>query len=147
MRKKVGVVAGVVLALSLLPGVAMATTAVTFHINGVPIDVGPAGCIPGDLVIQGIGGEHQTVDNAGDLWLTGTLQGRATGTDATAGFTGHASAWFGVEVNNRNFTSSFTAEAVGTLADGTPLSIHQEGTFTINAQGVPVVTSVNATCN
>ncbi len=147
MRMKLGVVTGVFLALALLPGVAMATTSVTLHINGVPIDVGPAGCVAGDLVITGNGVEHQTVDNAGDLWLTATLTGTATLSDPSSGFSGHATAWFGVDENAMNFTTQFIADAVGTLANGTPLSIHEVGTFTINAQGVPVVTNTKVTCS
>ncbi len=144
--RKLGSVAGVLAALVLVPAVAQATTAVTFHINDVPIDVGPAGCVAGDLVISGNGVEHQTVDDAGDLWITATLEGNATVSDPSSGFSGHASAWFGVEENNRNFVTIFTADAVGTLADGTRLTIHQVGQFTLNAQGVPVVNNVTVTC-
>ncbi len=145
--RKVGSVAGVLAALVLLPGVAHATTSETLHINGVPIDVGPAACVPGDLIISGIGVEHQTVDNAGDLWITGTLTGSASVSDPSSGFSGHATAWFGLELNNRNATSSFTADAVGTLADGSSLVINEQGTFTLNAQGVPVVNNVKVNCH
>jgi len=132
--------------LLLVPVAAHATTTQTIHLNGQPIDVGPAGCDGlGDLVITGNGVLHLTVNNAGDSWLTGTVEGSTT--DTTGAYTGHAAAWFGVEDNNRNFVTHFTANSVGTLADGTPLRIHQEGQFTVNAQGLPVVTRVTSTCS
>ncbi len=145
--RKLGVVAGVLAALTLMPAVATATTSSTFHINGVPIDVGPAVCVAGDLVLTGNGVEHQTVDNAGDVWITATLTGSATVSDPSSGFTGRATAWFGLDENARNFTTQFIADAVGTLGNGTPLKIHQVGTFTLNAQGVPVVNNTSVTCS
>lgn len=70
-----------------------------------------------------------------------------TVTDAAAGYSGHATAWFGVENNHSNFVSPFIAESLGMLSDGTPLSIHQEGNFVINAQGQIVVNNVKVTCS
>ena len=127
---------------ALLPAAAGATTTQTIHLTGVPVDVGPAGCVPGDLVISGNGVLHMTTNNAGDFWETGTVEGAATAT----GFTGHATAWFGVEDNAQNSVNHFTANAVGTLSNGSSLTIHQEGTFTVNANGIPVVTKVTTTC-
>src|SRR5690349_6419365 len=124
-------VAAALAGLFVMPMAAHVTTSSTIHLNGVPIDVGPAGCVAGDLVISGNGVLHITVNNAGDSWLTGTVEGAVI--DAAAGYTGHGAAWFGVENNNRNFVAPFIADSVGTLADGTPLRIHQEGQFTVNA--------------
>ena len=107
------------------------------------MDVGPAGCVSGDLVISGNGVLHMTVNNAGDTWITGTIEGPASAT----GFSGHAAAWFGVEDNAQNSVNHFIANAVGTLSDGTPLRIHQEGQFTMNANGLPTVTRVTTTCS
>jgi hypothetical protein len=133
-------------ALVLFPAVAQATTTQTIHINGVPIDVGSAGCVAGDITIIGNGVVHMTVNNAGDFWITETVEGAAT--DAAAGFSGHAAAWFGLEHNNGlSNVLHFIADAVGTLGDGTSLRIHQEGQFTVNAQGVLVVSRVVATCS
>lgn len=144
--RRLAFIVGLVLVVGVaVPATALATTSQTFHLNGVPIDVGPAGCVAGDLTIMGNGVFHQTVNNAGDLWITATLTGTAW--DAAAGFTGRATAWFGVEANNRNFTSTFIAEAIGTLSDGTPLDIHENGTFTFNAQGVLTVNRSTATCS
>jgi hypothetical protein len=80
-------------------------------------------------------------------WVTGTAEGKVTSTDPSSGFTGHAAAWFGVADNNQSSVFHFTANAVGTLGNGTPLTIHQEGQFTTNAQGIPVVTRVTVTCS
>jgi len=145
--KKLFASLGALAALVLMPAVAQATTSTTIHLNGAPIDVGPAGCIAGDLVIAGNGVLHQTVNNAGDVWVTGTVEGAVSATDPSSGFTGHAAAWFGVEQNSSNSVFHFTANAIGTLGNGTPLTIHQEGQFTVNAQGMPVVTRVTVTCS
>lgn len=144
--KKILSVAAALAAFALVPVVAQATTTQTIHVNGAPIDVGPAGCVAGDLVITGNGVLHTTINNAGDSWTTGTVEGSVSASDPSSGYTGHATAWFGVEQNSRNFVTHFIANSVGTLGDGTPLSIHQEGQFTINAQGLPVVTRVTVTC-
>jgi hypothetical protein len=145
--KKLISVVGALAALMLVPVGAQATTTTTFHLNGGSIDVGPAGCVAGDLVITGNGVLHMTVNNAGDRWVTGTAEGKVTSTDPSSGFTGHAAAWFGVADNNQSSVFHFTANAVGTLGNGTPLTIHQEGQFTTNAQGIPVVTRVTVTCS
>jgi len=143
--KRILAVAAALAGLFVMPMAAHATTTTTIHANGIPIDVGPAICVPGDLVISGNGVLHTTVNNAGDSWITGTIEG--TVTDADAGYTGHGVAWFGSETNNRNSVNHFIANTQGTLTDGTPLSIHQEGQFTVNAQGLPVVTRVTTTCS
>jgi predicted phage gp36 major capsid-like protein len=143
--KRFFAVAAALAGLFVMPMAAHATTNSTIHVNGVPIDVGPAGCVAGDLVISGNGVLHLTVNNAGDSWLTGTIEGPVT--DTAAGYTGQGAAWFGVEDNNQNFVAPFIADSVGTLADGTALRIHQVGQFTVNAQGLPVVNQVTTTCS
>src|SRR5690242_14484796 len=115
-------VAAALAGLFVMPVAAHATTSSTIHMNGVPIDIGPAVCVAGDLVISGNGVLHLTVNNAGDSWLTGTVEGAVT--DTAAGYTGHGAAWFGSEINNRNSVNHFTANTQGTLTDGTRLSIH-----------------------
>ena len=133
-------------AAALLPAAAAhATTTTTIHLTGQPIDVGPAVCVSGDLVITGNGVLHTTVNNAGDSWTTGTVTGAAATTGAPAA-TGRATAWFGVETNNQNFVNHFIANAQLTLPDGSTVNIHQEGQFTLNANGIPVVTRTTATC-
>ncbi len=146
--RKLMAVCGALAAIVLLPVAAEATTTQTIHLTGVPIDVGPAGCVPGDLFISGNGVLHITVNNAGDSWTTGTVEGAATVPDGRGGtlFSGHAAAWFGIEDNAQSNVQHFTANADGTLTNGTPVHIHQEGQFTINAQGIPTVSRVTVTC-
>jgi hypothetical protein len=126
----------------LLPGVAAATTTVTLHLSGVAIDVGPAGCVPGELFLTGNAVFHQTINDAGDTWITETAEGTATAT----GFSGHGAAWFGLEGNRSNFVTHFIADGVGTTTAGTALMIHVEGQFTLNANFVPVVNRITVTC-
>ena len=145
--KRLLVLAAAAAGLALIPISAQATTTQTIHLKGAPIDVGPAGCVPGDLVITGNGVLSVTVNNAGDSWTTGTVEGAAVVTDPSSGFTGHATAWFGSEINNKNVVNVFIANSVGTLGNGTPLTIHQQGQFTINALGVPVVSNVTVSCS
>lgn len=146
MTKRLIAMVGAGALLLLLPTVAGATTTTTIHMNGQPIDVGPAGCVAGDLVITGNGVLHTTVNNAGDSWTTGTVEGSAA-TTGSSGFTGHGVAWFGAEDNAKNSVNHFIANATGTVTGGTSVSIHQEGQFTLNANGVPTVTRVTTTCN
>ena len=135
-------------ALLFLSVTAQATTTDTFHARGLTVDIGPAVCVPGDLVVTGNAVIHLTVNDAGDSWFTETIEGSATVSSATGAtlWSGHAAAWFGLEDNNQNSVLHFTANGNGTLADGTMVGIHQEGQFTFNANGVPVVTRVTSTC-
>ena len=130
--------AGLVIAFAPAAG---ATTSQTIHLNGVPIDVGPAGCVPGDVTIIGTGVEHMTTNNAGDSWVTGTLTGAAS----AGAFSGSATAWFGVEANNKNFVTIFILNAQLTDGSGNSVNIHQQGTVTFNANGIPVVFNPNGT--
>jgi hypothetical protein len=147
VRKALAILAAA--ALLLIPvGVAQANTVTTFHIHaGAVGDVGPTGCTPGDFIVTfGNAVEHDTINNAGDEWFTATVTGTFVTTDGS-GYAGHITAWFGVEANAKNFVTHFTANAQGTLGDGTPLRVHQEGQFTMNALGLPVVNNMTFTCS
>jgi hypothetical protein len=74
--------------------------------------------------------------------MTGTVEGTATAT----GFTGHGVAWFGAENNANNSVNHFTTNATG-IFNGKSLTIHQEGQFTVNANGLPTVTRVTSSCS
>ena len=101
--------------------------------------------MPGDIVITGNGVLHTTVNNAGDSWTTGTVTGSAV-TSGSPAAAGRATAWFGGSSNNRNQVEHFTANAQLTLPGGSTVRIHQEGQFTVNANGIPVVSRTTATC-
>jgi hypothetical protein len=131
------------------PAYAAGATTQTIHLNGVPTDVGPSGCLNGDVVITGNIVEHFTVNSTGD-WFTATAEGAATVADSGTGATlwsGHATAWFGFEGNNNNLVQHAILDGHGTLADGTSLRIHQEFQFTMNAQGVITVFNMRTTCS
>jgi hypothetical protein len=134
-----------VVALGLAPLAAEATTTQTVHLDGVPIDIGATPCFPGDLWVTGNAVMHQTINNAGDVWVTATIEGSAV--DAVAGFTGHATVWFGFGQNNKSGVNHFTANVIGTLTDGTRVRIHGEGQMTVNAQGNLVVNRTTFTCS
>lgn len=144
--RKIGLLLGLLAALVMAPAAAQATTSTTFNLHGAAlIDVGPAGCVAGDLwFTAGNVVEHQTVNNAGDAWVTATASGSFV--DPSAGFVGSGSAWFGLDANNRNFATQFFTNVMGTLPNGSTLRIHQTGQFTLNAVGVPVVNNVTVTC-
>ncbi len=129
-------------------GAAQATTTQTLHLKaGAVGDVGPTGCTSGDFIVTvGNAVQHLTVNNAGDSWFTETVTGSFVTTDGS-GYSGHVTAWFGQEMNAQNGVTHFTANAQGTLGDGTPLQVHQEGQFAVNAQGFPVVTRFTFTCS
>ena len=129
---------------AVLPATAQATTTQQMlRLNGAPIDVGPAVCVPGDLVITGQGHDHSFTNPNGDFWENATVSGTGTAGD---GFTGHAEAWFGIESNNGASISHFAVNAQGTTANGTSVRIHQTGQFTVNANGVPVVSNTVTNC-
>jgi hypothetical protein len=144
MASRALAVLGAAAAIVLVPVAAQATTSQTMHLTGVPIDLGQVGCVPGDLVLTGHAVMHTTVNNAGDSWTTATVTGDAT---AGGGFTGHGMAWFGVEDNSRSMVNHFTTNVTGTLPDGTTITLHQHGQFTLNANGVPVVNNFVTTCS
>jgi hypothetical protein len=135
-----GAAAGLVIALAPAAG---ATTSQTLHLNGVPIDLGPATCVAGELFLTGHAVEHITVNNAGDSWETATVTGTATAVDSNGNvlFTGHGQAWFGVEQNRNNFTTSFTTNV---FIGGIKLT--EDGHFTITPAGNIVVNSMTTTC-
>ena len=107
----------------------------TISLNGVPIDVGPATCVPGDVTITGNGVEHMTINSTG-FWVTGTVTGAA---DTGTGWTGRATGWFGVEDNNKSLVNHFILNAQLSDGAGDSVNIHQEGQITFNANGVPTV--------
>jgi hypothetical protein len=136
-----GAAIGLVIALAPTAG---ATTSQTLHLNGVPIDLGPAVCVPGELFLTGQAVEHITVNNAGDLWETATVTGTATAVDLATGTvlaTGHGQAWFGVEQNRNNFTTSFTTNV---FVGGVKLT--EDGQFTVTPAGNIVVNNATTTC-
>jgi hypothetical protein len=115
-------------------------------LTGIPIDIGPAGCgLVGDLVITGNGHDHFFTNGNGDFWENATVEGQVTLVDPVSGAVletgGHGEAWFGIQANNGAQVMSFKASVQ--LPTG---RIQQNGHFTVNANGVPVVSNSTAKC-
>jgi hypothetical protein len=115
--------------------------------TGAQIDVGAAfPCAPGDIVITVASGhDHFFTNPNGDFWENATIQGTAALVDPVTGTVletgGHAEAWFGTESNNGAQVFHFNDKAQ--FPSG---RIQQNGQFTVNANGIPVVSRVTANC-
>jgi hypothetical protein len=113
---------------------------------GAQIDLGSAApCAAGDLVITVQSGhDHFFTNNTGE-WENATVQGTAQLVDPVTGAVlengGHAEAWFTANDNNRN--AVFSAKDSAQFPSG---RIQQNMHFTVNANGVPVVSNATANC-
>jgi len=106
----------------------------TVHMSGstqtmpvTPIACADGSTIPGGLLTITInnGVFHITINKAGDLWDTGTIEGSfvfVAGAGLT--YTGRFTQWFGDSVNNQNEVHHFTGSYVGSAADGSRVSLH-----------------------
>ena len=120
----------------------------TMHINNVtppPMPVAPVSCpdgstIPGGLLTATVqnGVFHLTVNTAGDVWDTSTLEGPFVfvGDDGIT-VTGHYAEWFGDSINNKNSVSHATLNFVGRSSTGTVLNLHLEFHINVSASGNP----------
>lgn len=82
---------------------------------------------------------HITVNGAGDGWVTGTQTGAIvlTPVDPTQpSYTGHFATWFGGAENNRNFLDHFTFSVNAVGSDGSTLTFHETGHFSVSASGM-----------
>jgi hypothetical protein len=96
---------------------------------------------PGTATLTYNGVLHYTVNNAGDIWATGTQTGSAVlvpddPTQPT--YTGHFTTWFGVSDNKQNGVdhSTFSVHAVG--SDGSTLRFHDVAHLSVSASGLTV---------
>ena len=113
---------------------------------GTQIDLGPAApCASGDVVITAQSGHDHFFTNKKGDWENATVQGTAQLVDPSTGAVlengGHAEAWFTANDNNRN--QVFSSKDSAQFASG---RIQQNSHFTLNANGVPVVSNVTANC-
>lgn len=113
------------------------------HLNGVPIDLGPALCVPGELFLTGNAHEHTQVNPNGDVWVNDTVEGVPTTVDQTTVLqTGsHGEAWFGMESNNGAQVMHFKASVF--LPTG---RIQMNGQFVVLPNGTPQVMNTTVTC-
>ena len=119
----------------------------TMHLSNFtppPMPVTPIVCPDGSQVPGGLltitvqnGVFHVTINTAGDVWDTSTVEGPFTfvSDDGTT-FTGHYTQWFGDSINNKNAVSHGTLNFVGTSGTSM-LNLHLLIHFSISASGNP----------
>ena len=81
---------------------------------------------------------HTTVNGAGDVWFTSTVNGTVTFASQTGGPNGQGTFtnWFGSSFNNRNAVFHSTFNNRIQLADGTTVTLHETFHMSFNANGV-----------
>jgi hypothetical protein len=79
--------------------------------------------------------------NSDELWATFTETGKILGTDDGTGatYSGHATAWGNVNMNERNANSEFTLTIHAAGSDGTAITAHETTVFVMNANGTVTV--------
>jgi hypothetical protein len=85
---------------------------------------------------------HVTVNQAGDLWITGTTEGDFSFVPfppRTVSYTGHFASWFGVSLNRNNTVFHDTFNVHGTGSDGSTLSAHFINHFSMSASGMTLM--------
>jgi len=117
----------------------------TVHMSGgtqtmpvTPIVCPDGSTVPGGLLTITInnGVFHITINKAGDLWDTGTIEGTFVFVaDTGLTYTGHFTQWFGDSVNNQNEVHHFTASFVGSAPNGSRMSLHFD--FHISTSATP----------
>jgi hypothetical protein len=101
-----------------------------------PIACPDGSTVPGGLLTITInnGVFHITINKAGDLWDTGTIEGTFVFVaDNGLTYTGHFTQWFGDSVNNLNEVHHFTASFVGSAPNGSRISLHFDFHFSTSA--------------
>jgi hypothetical protein len=118
----------------------------TMHLQNQPFPpmvVTPIVCPDGSTVPGGVlsiivanGVFHVTINKAGDLWDTSTIEGPFTFiADTGTVYTGHYTEWFGDSLNNRNAVFTGTLNFIGTSSTGALLNLHLEVHFGVSASG------------
>jgi len=135
--------------------VTLATTAAPTHADGngavsytqtfkdqtTSFPVGPP-CVPDGMLYETYNMVfHVTINNAGDVWATGTMEGSFTfvPSDKTLPtYTGHATDWFGESDNRQNAVMHSTFNAQAHAPDGSHLDMHETFHYSVSATGVTV---------
>jgi hypothetical protein len=102
----------------------------------------------GMLTIDGNSVFHDTVNTAGDEWLTGTTEGALTFIPfdpKRVSYTGHAQSWFGFSFNMNNSVLHDTLNVRATGSDGSTLTAHIIDHMSISASGI-TLTFDNIVC-
>ena len=90
---------------------------------------------------------HVNVNGAGDIWLTGTQTGAATFTSSDDGpnYSGHATSWFGAELNRQNAVTTGTLNVAMQDGAGDVVSLHQVTHMRFDSSGAIVQAFSNMT--
>ena len=146
-----GLVIGVVaVAVGLIAGPAFAaaggtghTVTMTQHQHGTFVDdqaTNPCTGAPGVAIFDGNSVEHVTFFPGGDeVWATFTETGKVTFTSDGVTYTGHATAWFNFNMNEKNGNTTFTLSIRVSAPDGSSIVGHEVAHFALNANGVITV--------
>lgn len=108
----------------------------------------PCSGAPGTLTLTYSGVFHETINPAGDVHLTTTIQGTFVfvPTDPTQPtYTGHVESWDGLSINHQNSVSHDTLNLTGTGSDGSHLRFHMIDHASVSASGVTLTFS-DAVC-
>jgi hypothetical protein len=100
--------------------------------NGDTFNGGQGALFTGNLV------NHVTFfTNSDEVWFTFTETGKVTATDDVTGVTysGHATAWFNFNMNERNQNSAFTLTVHLSGSDGSSITAHETSVFVNNGNG------------
>lgn len=110
--------------------------------SNVPCVDPPGGPPTGMVTITANSVFHVTVNQAGDLWITGTQEGAFSfmpDSQHTISYTGHFASWFGISLNRNNAVFHDTFNLHGTGSDGSTLTFHAIRHFSFSASGMTLV--------
>lgn len=129
------------------------TNTITMKNAYIPFGPGPNPCTgaSGTLAATSVNGVlHETINKAGDIWDTGTLTGTfqfVPDDSSLPTYTGHGTTWFGDSLNNLNSVNHFTMNLNLTGTDGSTVTYHEVGHFSVSATGIPnTFDNVSVTC-
>jgi hypothetical protein len=109
----------------------------------------PPGPFTGTLTITFNAVFHVTVNQAGDVWLTGTTEGAFSFVPfdpARPSYTGHFASWFGASLNRNNAVFHDIFNVHGTGSDGSTLTFHVIDHVNIDSSGVVTLTFTKVVC-
>jgi hypothetical protein len=89
---------------------------------------------------------HETVNAAGDVWLTSTNTGAVSFVpldSSQPSYFGHTTGWFGTSLNKNNAVFHDTQNSTLTGTDGSTISMHLVDHLSVNANGAVNAFSLN----
>lgn len=119
------------------------TLTITMKNAYIPFGPGANPCsgASGTLAAASVNGVlHETINKAGDVWDTGTLTGTfqfVPNDPSQPTYSGHGTSWFGDSLNSQNTVNHFTMNLNLTGSDGSTITWHEVGHFSVSATGIP----------